>query len=71
MVVGGELYMDVKKVQLSRSCGGQRGPCEIRSIPSREGACDNEMLLAEGHYRCPHCRRASAAGKNATLTRMR
>jgi len=71
MVVGGELHMDGKKVQLSKSCGGQRGPVEIRSIPSREGARDDEMHLAEGHYRCPHCRRASAAGKNGALTRMR
>jgi hypothetical protein len=63
--------MDGKKVQLSKSGGGQRGPCEIRSLPSREGAHEYEMLLDEGHYRCPHCRRANTAGKNASLTRMR
>lgn len=63
--------MDGKKAQISRSCGGQRGPCEIRSIPSREGTRDDEMLLSEGHYRCPHCRPAGAAGKNGTVTRMR
>ncbi|MGE5297137.1 MAG: hypothetical protein ACM3VT_20120 [Solirubrobacterales bacterium] len=22
---------------------------------------EHELLLAEGHYRCPHCRRADAA----------
>ena len=72
---GGEFHMDGKKAQLSGSCGGQRGPSEIRSIPSRGrqmvGGREYEMLLAEGHYRCPHCRPAGSDEKNVTTTRMR
>jgi hypothetical protein len=73
MVSGGEFYMDGKKVQLSSSGGGQRGPLEIRSISSRGpqtvGGRAHETLVAEGHYRCAHCRRADL--QERTVTRMR
>jgi len=67
--------MDGKNVQSDRSSGGQRGPSEIRSIPARgsrmAGAREYEMLLAEGHYRCPHCRRADLNERTVDTTRMR
>jgi len=67
--------MDGKKVQLSRSCDGQKGPMEIRSIASRGpqtvGGREYETLVAEGHYRCPHCRRADIREKTVTAMRMR
>jgi hypothetical protein len=67
--------MDGKKAQLSGHCGEQRGPSEIRSIPSRgrqaTGTREYEMLLAEGHYRCLCCRRAGTDEKHVTVTRMR
>ena len=67
--------MDGKKVQSSRSGGAPKGPLEIRSIaargPQMAGGHGYEVLMAEGHYRCPHCRRADVQEKNATATRMR
>ena len=73
--LGEEFHMDGKKAQLSGCGGGQRGLGEIRSIPSRgrqtAGTREYEMLLAEGHYRCPHCRPAGSDEKNVTTTRMR
>ncbi|MCX5644420.1 MAG: hypothetical protein NTZ17_07010 [Phycisphaerae bacterium] len=67
--------MDGKKAQFSGLHGEQRGPSEIRSISSRgrqaAGTREYEMLLAEGHYRCPHCRRAGPEEKNVTTIRMR
>jgi hypothetical protein len=67
--------MDGSKVQPNRAGGGQRGPVEIRSLPSqgsrRAGTDEYEMLLAEGHYRCPHCRRAGVGDQGVTAKRMR
>jgi hypothetical protein len=63
--------MDGKHIQLSRSSDGVKGPFEIRSLPARGGGCEHEVLVAEGHYRCPHCRRAGIGEKHATARRMR
>ena len=67
--------MDGKKVQGERLAGGQRGPLEIRSLPARgarmAGSHTPEILLAEGHYRCPCCRRADLHEENGRVMRMR
>jgi len=66
--------MDGKKVQFNGPCGGQKGPSEIRSVPARgphAGAREYELLVAEGHYRCPHCRRADLDEMNGAARRMR
>jgi hypothetical protein len=67
--------MDGNKVQVKRGADGQRGPIEIRSLPARgsrtAGSREHEVLLAEGHYRCPYCRRADLNEKNGNVMRMR
>ena len=66
--------MDGQKVQFSHTGGGQKVPIEIRSGaqgPRMTGGHGYEMLVAEGHYRCPHCRPADLQEKNTTATRMR
>lgn len=67
--------MDGSKVQLKRTGGGAKGPFEIRSIAAHgtrtAGRQDSDMLVAEGHYRCPHCRRAGVEDGCATAKRMR
>jgi hypothetical protein len=67
--------MDGKKVQFSHTGGGQKVPIEIRSSaaqgPRMTGGHGYEMSVAEGHYRCPHCRPADLQEKDATATRMR
>jgi hypothetical protein len=67
--------MDERQVQVDRRSGGQRGPCEFHPAASRglemAGTHEHEMLLAQGHYRCSHCRRADINEMNAAARRMR
>jgi hypothetical protein len=72
---GGELPMDGKSIEFSKASSVTGGPFEIRSLPARrfqtaEGR-GHEVLVAEGHYRCPHCHPAGSSEKNAPATRMR
>jgi hypothetical protein len=75
IISGGELLMDGKNIQSGKASGVSTGPFEIRSLPARGfqtvGGREHEMLVAEGHYRCPDCRRADLNEKHVTTTRMR
>jgi hypothetical protein len=67
--------MDERLVQVDR-CRSSRK--EIRTLHpvaghglDVAGLREHETLLAEGHYRCPHCRRADLNERNAPVRRMR
>ncbi|OHB67429.1 MAG: hypothetical protein A2Y76_03885 [Planctomycetes bacterium RBG_13_60_9] len=61
MALGEELIMDGRQTQIDRHRSRQ-GYGEYHAASSRVlqtvGLREHEILMAEGHYRCPHCRRA-------------
>ncbi len=67
--------MDERQLQVERRCGGQRSLGEFHPATSwgleRAGTHEHEMLLAQGHFRCPHCRRADINEMNGAARRMR
>ncbi len=67
--------MDERHVQLERRSGHQRSLAEFRPALSwrveAAGSHEHEALLAEGHFRCPHCRRADIDEMNIAARRMR
>jgi len=67
--------MDERQVQVERRSGSQRGLSELRPVVSwgleMVGTHEHEMLLAQGHFRCPHCRRADLNETNVAARRMR
>ena len=67
--------MDERPTQFERRSGSQRGLGEFHQGISwgleMAGTHEHEMLLAQGHFRCPHCRRADIDEMNVTARRMR
>ena len=67
--------MDERLVRLERH---RSSPKEFRVLHpaaahglDAAGMREHETLLAEGHYRCSHCRRADVNEMNAPIRRMR
>ena len=50
--------MDERHVHVAH---GQQGPVRLRQVSPgglhMDGGREYQLLLEEGHYRCPHCRR--------------
>jgi hypothetical protein len=69
----GEMIMDERQIQHHGL--GQRGLVPIRPLVSQgleaAGIREHEVLLAEGYYRCPHCRRPDLNERIVAPTRMR
>ena len=67
--------MDERQVQVERRSRHQRSLAELRPAApwglEMGGTHEHETLLAEGHFRCPHCRRADIDETNAAPRRMR
>ena len=67
--------MDERQLQVERRSGSQRSVGELRPAASwgleLAGTHEHETLLAQGHYRCSHCRRADINEMNAAAFRMR
>ena len=67
--------MDERQMQVDGRSGSQRGVGEFHSAASwgleMVGTHEHEVLLAQGHYRCSHCRRADIDEVNAAARRMR
>ena len=67
--------MDERPIQFERRSGSQKGLGESHLATSwgleMVGTHEHEMLLAQGHFRCPHCRRADIDEMNGAARRMR
>ncbi|MCL5280445.1 MAG: hypothetical protein M1376_11120 [Planctomycetes bacterium] len=67
--------MDERQVQVERHSSHQSGLAEFRPAIiwglDRAGTHEHDMLLAQGHFRCPHCRRADIDEMNVAARRMR
>jgi hypothetical protein len=67
--------MDERQVQVERRSGSQRDLDEFHSAGSwgleMARTHEHEMLLAQGHFRCSHCRRADIDEMNVAARRMR
>ena len=67
--------MDERQVQLERRSGSHRSLSELRPAVfgglEMAGTHEHEMLLAQGHFRCPHCRRADINEMSPGARRMR
>jgi hypothetical protein len=66
--------MDERRVQVdwwsSRKSLGETRSTGVWGLETAGGR-EHEMLVAEGHYRCPCCRRADIDEKNVVARRMR
>ncbi len=66
--------MDERRVQVEW-WDSRKGISETRSTVvwglETAGGREHELLVAEGHYRCPRCRRADIDEMNAGGRRMR
>jgi len=67
--------MDERQVQVERHGGSQRSLGEFHPATAwgleMARTHEHEMLLAQGHFRCSHCRRADIDEMNAGARRMR
>jgi hypothetical protein len=67
--------MDERHVQVERRSSHQRSLAEFHPALSwgleMAGTHEHETLLSEGHFRCPHCRRADLNEMNIAARRMR
>jgi hypothetical protein len=67
--------MDERQLQLERRGSRQRSPGEFHPTSFWElemaRTHEHEMLLDQGHFRCPHCRRADIDEMNGAPRRMR
>lgn len=67
--------MDERSAQVERHSNRPRSFGEFRTVSSwgfeTVGGREHEMLLAEGHYRCPCCRRPDIDELNPPARRMR
>jgi hypothetical protein len=67
--------MDERQLQIERRSSHQGSLAEFRPAASwgleLGGTHEHDLLLAEGHFRCPHCRRADINEMNVAPRRMR
>ncbi len=67
--------MDERQLQVERRSSRQRSLAEFRPAISwgleMMETHEHETLLAQGHFRCPHCRRADINEMNVAARRMR
>ena len=67
--------MDERPIHIERHSGSPRSlsECYLTASWGLEMARthEHEMLLAQGHFRCPHCRRADIDEVNVGARRMR
>ncbi len=67
--------MDERPIQIERRSGSPKSLSEYHLTASwgleMVRTHEHEMLLAQGHFRCPHCRRADIDEVNVGAHRMR
>ncbi len=67
--------MDERQLQVERPSSPQRSLAEFRPAVSwgleLGGTHEHDLLLVQGHFRCPHCRRADIDEMNVAARRMR
>ena len=67
--------MDERPIHIERRSGSQRSSSEYPVTASwgleMVRTHEHEMLLAQGHFRCSHCRRADIDEVNVGARRMR
>jgi hypothetical protein len=67
--------MDERQVQVERPSSHRRSLDAFRPAVSwgleLGGTHEHDLLLAQGHFRCPHCRRADIEEMNVAPPRMR